>query len=81
MALHNIKFKLSKSGRPKVIIPIILAGKCPSTTAAILKTLSLEPLKIKFQKACKNAANKTKNIIKFSILEFPYVMIIIVSHL
>tara|TARA_B100000700_G_scaffold269636_1_gene311159 strand:+ start:1571 stop:1690 length:120 start_codon:yes stop_codon:yes gene_type:complete len=34
----------------------------------MLKNLSSEPLNRKFQNACRNAANKTKNIKKVSIL-------------
>jgi hypothetical protein len=52
-------------------MPINANGICPRTTAVILKNLSSEPLNIKFQSACKNAANRTAMIIRVSIIYFP----------
>ena len=57
-------------GNPKIKIPVIAKGKWPRTTAVILMNLSMEPLNIKFQSACKNAANKTVMIMKVSIMFF-----------
>ena len=67
-ALINIKLKPLKSGNPNIIIPIIAKGVWPKTTEVILSNLSLEPRKIKFQKACKNAAHKTIKIINVSVI-------------
>jgi|TARA_B110000008_G_C16780299_1_gene488385 hypothetical protein len=61
-------------GNPKVIIPIIAKGKCPSTTAVILNNLSFESLNIKFQRACKKAANKIADIKKNSGIFLPYII-------
>ena len=46
-------------GNPKIKIPVIAKGKWPRTTAVILMNLSMEPLNIKFQSACKKAADST----------------------
>ena len=48
-------------------------GKWPKTTDVILNNLSLDPLKIKFQRACKNEANKTAAMIKGSIINLPQI--------
>ena len=63
MKIQYIPLKL---GNPKIMMPIIARGKCPKTTAVIHSNLSFESLKIKFQRACKKAANKTAIIKKRS---------------
>ena len=65
-----MQLKAFELGNPKTNIPIKANGKCPRTTEVILKNLSSEPLNIKFQSACKNAANKTAAIIMVSIIIF-----------
>jgi len=58
-------------GNPKIKIPMIAKGKWPRTTAVILMNLSMEPLNIKFQSACKKAANSTAKITKVSVILKP----------
>ena len=50
-------------GNPNNKIPIIANGIWPRTTDVILKNLSSDPFKTKFQVACKKAAKRTATII------------------
>ena len=50
---------------------MIANGKCPRTTAVILMNLSMEPLNIKFQSACKKAADSTAQITMVSVIPKP----------
>ena len=65
-----MNFKPTMLGKPKNKIPIIANGIWPKTTEVILKNLSLEPLKTKFQVACKKAANKTATTMNVSIIKY-----------
>ena len=58
-----MNFKPSMLGNPNNKIPIIANGVWPKTTDVILKNLSSDPFKTKFQVACKNAAKRTATII------------------
>ena len=58
-------------GNPKIKIPVIAKGKCPSTTAVILMNLLSEPLNIKFQIACKRAADRTAKTTMVSVILKP----------
>ena len=58
-------------GNPKIKIPMIAKGKWPRTTAVILMNLSMEPLNIKFQSACKKAADSTAKITMVSVILKP----------
>ena len=62
-------FRPTISGNPKAKIPIIANGTWPKTTEVMLNNLSSAPLRIKFQEACRNAANKTAAIINDSIIK------------
>lgn len=57
-------------GNPNNKIPIIANGRWPRTTDVILKNLSSDPFKTKFQVACKKAANKTAIIMNVSIIKY-----------
>ena len=70
--ITNINFKPSMSGNPKNKIPIIANGIWPRTTEVILKNLSSDPFKTKFQVACRKAANKTAIIMNVSIIKYLY---------
>ena len=50
---------------------MIAKGKWPRTTAVILMNLSMEPLNIKFQSACKKAADSTAKITMVSVILKP----------
>ena len=64
-----MNFKPTMLGNPKNKIPIIPNGIWPKTTEVILKNLSLDPFKTKFQVACRKAANKTAIIMNVSIIK------------
>ena len=65
-----MNFKPTMLGNPKNKIPIIANGIWPKTTEVILKNLSSDPLKTKFQRACKKAAKRTVTIINVSIINY-----------
>ena len=58
------------SGNPKNKMPIIANGTWPKTTEVMLNNLSSDPLRIKFQEACRNAANRTAAIINGSMIKY-----------
>ena len=63
-------FRPTISGNPKAKMPMIANGAWPKTTEVMLNNLSSAPLRMKFQEACKNAANKTARIINDSIIKY-----------
>ena len=67
-----MNFKPSMLGNPKNKIPIMANGIWPRTTEVILKNLSSDPFKTKFQVACRKAANKTAIIMNVSIIKYLY---------
>ena len=67
-----MNFKPSMLGNPNNKIPIIANGEWPRTTDVILKSLSSDPFKTKFQVACRKAANKTAIMMKVSIIKYLY---------
>ena len=67
-----MNFKPTMLGKPKNKIPIIANGTWPRTTEVILKNLSSDPFKTKFQVACRKAANKTAIIMNVSIIKYLY---------
>ena len=61
-----------KIGVPKEIRPKIPSGTCPNAIALILSNLSLEPLSVKFQQACRSAANRTARITMVCMEKAPF---------
>ena len=67
-----MNFKPTILGNPKNKIPIIANGIWPKTTEVILKNLSSDPFKTKFQVAWRKAANKTAIMMNVSIMKYLY---------